>query len=266
MARKPRRSSDAVSPALRAFGNQVRHHRERLGLSQDRLGDRFPVSGSYIGLIETGKTRCTEDFAKKLDDHLTAYGALALLWEDLVQHAAYPTWFDWYLVERQAAMLQTFQLAVVYGLLQTPEYARVLLGDEAAVEARLARQAILTRSDPEPPMLVALLDESVLYRQIGDRKVMREQLEHLIAVSSRRISVQIVPMGVHDGLSGSFVLATMEDRSEVAYMDTALRGMTLGGKDGLKKISESLFDLRSKALSARDSQNLIQKTLEERWI
>lgn len=61
MAPKPRRTAPATSPGLLAFGNQVRHYRDKLGLSQERLGDRFPVSGSYIGLIETGKTRCTEE-------------------------------------------------------------------------------------------------------------------------------------------------------------------------------------------------------------
>lgn len=34
------------------------------------------------------------------------------------------------------------------------------------VEARLARQVILTRDDPPPPLLWALIDESVLYRPV----------------------------------------------------------------------------------------------------
>jgi hypothetical protein len=39
-----------------------------------------------------------------------------------------PPWLD---EERQAALLRTFELALVPGLLQTPEYAAVLLdGDD----------------------------------------------------------------------------------------------------------------------------------------
>jgi transcriptional regulator with XRE-family HTH domain len=265
MAHKPRQTAPSTSPALLAFGNQVRHYRDKAGLSQERLGERFPVSGSYIGLIETGKTRCTQEFAKRLDEELGAQGALSRLWKDLVEHAAYPIWFDWPAIEREAVGLVAFQLSVVDGLVQTREYAAALLDDDAAVEARMARQAILTRADPPPPVLTVLLDESVLYRQVGDVKTMAEQLEHLVSLASRRLSIQIVPSEVHDGLSGSFVIATMEDRSEVAYVETAVRGLTMSGRDEVAKLSESLASLRGSALSVRHSQELIRRTVEERW-
>lgn len=265
MARKPRRDLQAVSPTLIAFGNQVRFYRERMGLSQDRLGERFPVSGSYIGQIETGKTRCTLEFAQQLDDIGDAQGCLVRLWRDLVQDAAYPTWFDWPGIEREAAMLQAFHLSVIYGLLQTPEYAMALLEDEAAAEARIGRQSILTREDPAPPTLSVLMDENVLYRQVGSTKVMQGQMEHLIASQSKRLTIQVVPAEVHDGLSGSFVLATMTDRSEVAYIETALRGMTMAGAGDAAKLSEALVSLRASAYSVRESMELIRKVAEEKW-
>ncbi|MGI8335523.1 helix-turn-helix domain-containing protein [Actinomadura scrupuli] len=264
MARKPYRTAEPASPTLLAFGNQVRHYRDKIGLSQDRLGERFPVSGSYIGLVETGKTRCTEEFGARLDEELGAQGALCRLWGDLVQHVAYPIWFDWPAVEREAVHLESFHLSVVDGLAQTREYAAALLDGEA-VEARMARQAILTREDRTPPVLNILLDESVLHRRVGDAKTMREQLEHLIALASRRLTVQIVPSEVHDGLSGSFILATMEDRSEVAYVETALRGMTMGGRADVTRLSQSLASLRANALSVRHSHDLIRRTVDERW-
>lgn len=261
---RPRRTAPSTSPALIAFGNQVRHYRDKRGLSQDRLGDRFPVSGSYIGLVETGKTRCTEEFAGRLDEEIGAQGALARLWTDLVEHVAYPLWFDWPAIEREAVEIVSFHLTVVDGLLQTRDYAAALL-DEAAVEARLARQAILTRDDPAPPVFTMLLDESVLHRQVGDAKTMAEQLEHLLSVVSRRLTVQIVPSEVHDGLSGSFILATMPDRSEVAYVETAVRGLTMSGRDEVARLSESLASLRASALSGRHSRELIRRTVDERW-
>ncbi|WP_051300845.1 helix-turn-helix domain-containing protein [Actinomadura rifamycini] len=265
MARKARRHSPDTSPTLIAFGNQVRFQRERLGLSQDRLGERFPVSGSYIGLIEGGKTRCTEEFAKQLDGIVSAEGCIVQLWTDLVQNAAYPPWFDWPLIEREATMLQAFQNSVIYGLLQTPEYAMALLEDEAAVEARIARQGILFREDPPPPVLSVIMDETVLYREVGNPKVMQEQLEHLISFGTKRRTIQFVPAQVHDGLSGSFVLATMGDRSEVAYIETALRGQTVAGAKDAAKLSEALVSLRASAYSVRESIELIRKAVDERW-
>jgi uncharacterized protein DUF5753 len=69
-------------------------------------------------------------------------------------------------------------------------------------DARLARQSILTREAPPPPLLVCVLDESVLYRKIGSHEVMHDQLKHLVSVVSDRISVQVVPAEDHDGISG----------------------------------------------------------------
>ncbi|MGK5557519.1 helix-turn-helix domain-containing protein [Actinomadura kijaniata] len=248
-----------------AFGNQVRFWRERLGLSQERLGERIPVSGSYIGQIETGRTRCTREFAGQLDDALDLHGALVRLWDDLVRNTVYPVWFDWPAIEREAVELAAFELSVVYGLLQTPEYIRALLAEDAAVEARLERQLILTRDDPPPPVLSVLLDESVLHREVGNQKIMREQLERLIDCQSRRLTINIVPMGVHDGLSGSFVLATMPDRSQVSYVDSAVRGLTMGGTDDAAKVSESLTSLRADAYSVRESTEIIRRVVEEKW-
>jgi transcriptional regulator with XRE-family HTH domain len=258
-----RRSSSAVSPTLRAFGNQVRHYRDKLGLSQDRLGERVYVSGTYIGQVELGQTRCTEEFAGSLDRVFGANDALVRLWSDLVQHVAYPVWFDWPTVERDAAMLQAFELSVVYGLLQTPEYAAALLNDETAVAARLSRQSILAKEDP--PMVAVLMDESALYRRIGDAKIMADQLQHVASAQSRRLTVQIVPAELHDGLAGSFVLATMADRSEVAYVDTAVRGMTTSGRAELARLAEALSSLRANAYSVRESTELLHRTAVERW-
>lgn len=265
MARKPSRNLHAVSPTLIAFGNQVRFYRERMGLSQDRLGERFPVSGSYIGQVEVGKTRCTFEFAKQLDGIVGAQGCLKLLWRDLVEEAAYPVWFDWPPIEREAVMVEAFELSVVHGLLQTPKYAGALLDDEAAVSARMSRQSILSREDPPAPALSVLLDESVLTRDVGGPEVMREQLEHLVALQKKRLTIQVVPSEVHDGLSGSFILATMPDRSEVAYVETALRGMTMAGAADVTKLSEALVSLRSGAYSVRDSVEIIRKVVAEKW-
>jgi ribosome-binding protein aMBF1 (putative translation factor) len=59
----------------------VRRYREDKGLSQAVLADKVPVSGSYVGAVERGETRCTRAFAVTLDDVLDTRGALPSLWE-----------------------------------------------------------------------------------------------------------------------------------------------------------------------------------------
>lgn len=67
------------SPALQVFGAEVRRYREDKGLSQAVLADRFPVSGSYVGAVERGETRCSRAFAVTLDEILDTRGSLPSL-------------------------------------------------------------------------------------------------------------------------------------------------------------------------------------------
>ena len=81
--------------------------------------------------------------------------------------------------ESQAVSLRLFEHTLIPGLLQTEAYARAVLEThpntaldvvEERVAARIARQVILDRDEPPPPMLWVLLDENVLTREVGARK------------------------------------------------------------------------------------------------
>lgn len=95
------------------------------------------------------------------------------------------------------------------------------------VAARLERQAILDR--PNPPALWVVLDEAVLHRLIGSRKVMHDQLLQLAHASVRNnMTVQIVPteVGAHAGLMGGFALATFDSEPGTVYMESPDQGQT----------------------------------------
>src|SRR5260370_10222199 len=81
----------------------------------------------------------------------------------------YPTYISF---EREARALLNYECLFVPGLLQTEQYARAALQRgtptgtreevQRLVEARMSRQAVLTR-DP-PPRLRAIVDEAALHR------------------------------------------------------------------------------------------------------
>ncbi|MEV5705291.1 helix-turn-helix transcriptional regulator [Actinoallomurus sp. NPDC052274] len=264
----PRRSSplDPSSSPLALFGAELRLLRERAGLSQDQAGTKANYSGSHIGAVERAEDMPLRKFAERMDDVLDGSGVLLRLWDGLLKRSVHPPWFDWPVHESAAATLRAFEFSVVHGLLQNEEYVRALLGDnEAAVQARLSRQEILRRSEPEPPFLVCVLDENVLWREVGSPEVMRHQLQHLVEVVSERISVQIVRCGMHRGISGSFILATLDDRSEVAYIETAARGITTGDTQDIKTLTDKFDSIRSRALPIDQSLDLITRTAKERW-
>lgn len=253
---------------LVAFGAQVRRHRTAVGWSQDQTGLKTHVSGTFIGKIERGEARCTRKMAKTLDGVFSLPGSLEQLWEDLDLSAVFPSWFDWYKIEAVALRLRSYQCLVVYGLLQTEAYARVLLkGDEDAVAARMGRQAILTRDDPAPPYLSIVMTESVLHNPVGGKAVMREQLEHLLDLASaERISIQIIPgMIPTEGSSGAFVLASMADGARMGYVDSGLRGLTLSETEDIETLVTAYDAIRDRALPVDMSRDLMVRVLEERW-
>jgi transcriptional regulator with XRE-family HTH domain len=131
---------------------------------------------------------------------------------------AVPDWFELYLgLETGAARISSFDL-IIPGLLQTREYAEALyragerrLTDEeihAKVELRIARQAILARTE-DVPQVWSVLDESALRRMVGGPQVMRDQLQHLLDLAeSPHVEIQVLPhrLGAHAGVEGTFTL------------------------------------------------------------
>jgi transcriptional regulator with XRE-family HTH domain len=107
-------------------------------------------------------------------------------------------------LEAEATSILEWEINVVPGLLQTEKYAREILSGyhqvatispnaiQRRVETRITRQQLLTRD--EPLKLVALLDESVLHRQRGDRSLMYAQLQRLADISKlSNVTIRILP-------------------------------------------------------------------------
>ncbi|WP_284466993.1 helix-turn-helix domain-containing protein [Actinomadura madurae] len=266
----PRRQRPRESPALVAFGRQMRRMREAKDVKQETIAHLTKVSGPQVSRIENGKKRATRSFVIAVDDYLEAGGSLISLWEDLNKDGhPVPIWFDWPQVESDAVMLVDWENSVVPGLAQTPAYALAMLrGNQEAVDARIGRQAVLTRDDGlTSPTVLFLLDEHVLYNLVGTPQTMEEQLEHLLEVGLLpNITIQVVlGSGEHEGVLGSFVVATMEDRSEVAYIETAVRGITTDNPTDLSILARTLVELRSRALTQAMSRELIRKVIQEKW-
>jgi hypothetical protein len=94
-------------------------------------------------------------------------------------------------------------------------HARHIVSARAAlrlVEARMARQAVLTR---EPPLLLwAIVDEAALHRPVGGTAVMTAQLEHLASCADMpQVTLQALPyaVGGHPGMPGSFAIMRFPD-------------------------------------------------------
>lgn len=191
------------------------------------------------------------------------------LWPDVLKRRE-PAWFrPWADIEREATALRGFQLAWIPGLLQTEAYARATLAGEALtvrevdelVAARLDRQALLHRE--RAPLLVAVLDESILRRQVyGDRELMRNQCARLAeCAESPSVHIHVVPsdVGMYPGLGGPFTIADLPDGGRVAHIDSQGQAQIVEQPPEIAKLDRRWELIRGEALPRKRSLDLIKE-------
>lgn len=177
-----------------------------------------------------------------------------------------PEWFEWREVEADATELLNYESVLIPGLLQSPSYARAILPSEELVEERLERQRQVLESE-NPPVYAALLDESILYRKVGDPQLMVEALTHLIKMAAKdEIIVRIVPLTANiKRFAHSFILAAVNSGKQVAYLSSARKGRIEEHQAEISELRRTWVHFSAEALSQTDSIALIQKAIDERW-
>ena len=212
-------TGDTSDPA-RYFGREVRRARMAAKMSLAELGQVIGYHPSQVSRVERGVRADTEKFAQMCDKAFPERaGWFHRFYLESRQWAATPPWFrDWIEEhEQRAVSLRIWQPSSLSGLLQTEAFALALLRTfpgatteqiEERLAARMARQAILSREDPAPPMAWFLVDEAALRRRIGSAHIMGEQLEHLLtAAGLPNVTIQVVPNVAHAALTGGFAIA-----------------------------------------------------------
>ena len=263
--------------ALSLFADELKAAREQRGWSQADLADQIPYSLSTISMVEALHRVPARDLAVHLDKAFGTPGTFARL-EARLRDLPFPASFRPFAAyEAEATALYVFEHSLVPGLLQTPEYARAVLAtrpntaeDEIdnLVAARLARQAILTREDPPPPLLWALIDEGVLHRPVALDEVMHDQLMYLVEMSRRpNVTIQVVPYsaGGHTGLLGAFVIADLDSSPGIVYLEDIADGRTFEDPGAVSRVTLRYKSLQSEALPKGVSRELIVRVAEERW-
>ncbi|WP_028478375.1 helix-turn-helix transcriptional regulator [Nocardia sp. CNY236] len=217
----------------RLLGRELKGLREKAGIPMDVAKDVISAGKQTIWRIETGQNvRLRPIDIKGLCE---AYGASPEQTEILLglaveaKHKGWwhtygdtiPKHFEPYVgLESAARRINTYQSSLIPGLLQTPDYRRVLQWEdspsmpteeiERGIELATRRQARLVSDDNNGPILDVVLDELPLYRAVGGPHVMSAQLHHIIEMSGRpNVRVRVVPRSadMHPGLlTGSFVL------------------------------------------------------------
>ncbi len=190
------------------------------------------------------------------------------LWPEPFRRRDLPWFQEWADLEQQASSIRSYEPLLVPGLLQTEAYARAVLATgglvapaEVAeiVATRLARQRVLEREIPL--QLIAVIDEVVLRRRVGDDPaVMAAQLTHLAEMGEReQVQIRVIPAEIpwHTGLAGPFVLARTPDGTEAAYLDNQLRGQVVTERADVASLNARWESVTGEALPRRRSIELI---------
>ncbi|MFE0643402.1 helix-turn-helix transcriptional regulator [Streptomyces sp. NPDC058877] len=260
------------SSPVAAFGERLRRLRDERGWTQDELGERMGFSGTHISAVETGRRPPTPHFAASADkvfgtgDRFERQGRA-------VRHTALLEGFPDYVVrEVQAVEIRLFELGIIPGLLQTPQYAtaitrgEVLRGaiTEHQAEERLSklleRQTVLERTPP--PMVHAVLDESCIRRPVGGPAVMAAQLDRLAEFASLPSTIlQVAPYELAERRAFDLpvTLLTLPDWSHVAYAESALQGRLERDTRFLQPLLRAYHQLQAEALSQAASVAMIEQ-------
>ncbi|WP_433529436.1 helix-turn-helix domain-containing protein [Micromonospora sp. CA-263727] len=264
------------SSMLEHFAEELRLTRTAVGMSQTALAEALSYSAALVAKVETGERRPSLDFAHRCDSVLGTGGRFERI-QRRISREVLVSWFrDWPIIEEEATALRWFEPIYVPGLLQTGAYARAIMDGagffapdeiDQQVATRLDRQPVLTRD--RPPLFIAVIDEYVLRRRIGDPEVMREQLRHLVKLGSTlpRVRIQVVPLsaGAYPGLDGPFVIATYPQGEDVVYLEGQRYAQVIDRSEYVRQIVEIWESIRGEALSQQQSLDLIAEVAET-WI
>ena len=278
-----------VNPTVRRrrLGQELRRLRELKGMTAEEVAERLLVSQSKISRLENGRRSISQRDVRDLcgvyevEDHRIVDSLMQMAKDSRQQgwwHSFGDIPYSVYIgLETDAASLRVYDPQVVPGLLQTRQYAEALIAGalpetaaadvEKRVQVRLRRQERITA--PENPLrLWTVMDEAALRRLVGNKSLMRDQLEHLVEQSQLpHVTVQVIPfeMGAHPGLNGQYAILEFPDTadSSVVYIEGVTSDLYLEKPNDVQKYSVMYEHLRAQALNPDQSRQFIADAAKE---
>ena len=276
----------------RRLGAELRRLRTGKGLHLDAVAGRLQCSTSKISRLETGKGvpkpvdvralmqlyEVTGDAEREMLLRLVRESRTEGWWTSYTEGVQPEKFFldapgRYAALETDAVGLKAFDLSVLHGLLQTEDYARVVLSGQLPrrsrqevdqlVELRMRRQDALYRTSPL--RLDMVVDESVLARTVGSRAVMEAQMRRLLELMELpTVSIRLFPFeaGVDRAHMGHFtLLAIPEDLgSDLVYIE-GLAGETLLESESDLDLYRDVFDdALARSLDADASREAVRRS------
>ncbi|MDX2601337.1 helix-turn-helix transcriptional regulator [Streptomyces caniscabiei] len=259
------------SDSMRAFGAVVQALREHAGLSREEFGARVHLSKHSVASIELGRRLADQRFVELAEEATGNTGAVRGAFRHMARQPGVAAWFRmWARLEREAAVLDTYECRLVPGLLQPESYVRAVFENavppvtdgelDMQVAVRMERQQLL-RERPNTSFSF-IIEESVLRRELGGLEVTCCLLDYLLECAElRNTSLQIMPLKrtQHASLSGPLQLAETPDGRRLAYAEGHMNGRLIADAKDVALLNQRYAKLRSQALTPEDSVSLLER-------
>lgn len=272
--------ADGTTGLFTAVGKLLKLLRERAGVTQKELGEMVGYGPDAISAMERGVRVTRPEVLEKADELLNAQGVLAAMIPEIKEamkkaRTRHPEWYRSYAgLEAEAVELHHYCSHAVHGLLQTEDHARAVFAKrrpflneetiEKRVADRLSRQQVFERWPS--PAVSYVLEEVVLDRPIGGKRVHKEQLQRLLRIGGmQNIEIQVMPTRCeeHPNMDGAFNLLTPKGHPQVAYTEIQGYPRLITDMEEVRKIADRYGIMRAMALPPLASRALIEKKLEE---
>lgn len=271
------------------LGKRLQDLREKAGLSFEQAGRALDVTHATIRRMEKAEVGLKIPYVEKL---LVTYGITSPEeiggFLSLAREANRPGWWhsfrdvlpEWFSafvsLEGEASVIRAYEPHYVPGLLQIPTYARAVLRAglphapadeiERLVTVRIERQALLSRAGA--PLLWVVMDETVLRRPIGGRKVMRDQFTALIEATERpNVRLQVIPFaaGPHPAMYGPFHIFRfqLQEIPDIAYTESLVGGAYFDDRDDVSTFLEALDRMCAQAAPAHSTKAILDGMRKE---
>jgi transcriptional regulator with XRE-family HTH domain len=278
-----------VNPTVRRrrLGQELRRLRELKGMTAEEVAERLLVSQSKISRLENGRRSISQRDVRDLcgvyevEDQRIVDSLMQMAKDSRQQgwwHAFGDIPYSVYIgLETDAESLRTYEPQIITGLLQTRRYAEALIQGalpetsvadiEKRVQVRIRRQERVT-AEHNPLRLWVVLDEAALRRIVGNKQIMREQLEYVAEMSQLpHITVQVLPfdVGAHPGINGQYSILEFSDTadSSVVYIEGVTSDLYLEKAHDVQKYTVMYEHLRAQALNVEQSRQRIEDVAKE---
>ncbi|MGC0314634.1 helix-turn-helix domain-containing protein [Kitasatospora acidiphila] len=177
-------------------------------------------------------------------------------------------------LEDSAISVRTYGAMLVPGLLQTREYAHLVITEMRPdlterqvvelVEVRMRRQQERVAKGLK---MWAVIDEAALARLSGSPDILGGQLEHLLAIKPpMNVTVQLLPFpaGIHPGQYGSFIhMEFAEPNPDVVWVESLTNSVCFEDEGDVDRYAEAFDHLRARALGPPQSRTRLRSMLKE---